>query len=190
MSVKEAGAPGALVRLPKVFLMTAQIEETALKRPISVARTRTGVSVRKTVAPFALRCGAILIDYILLVSVIVISSLVSRSFGGVAQAAGDPTDILGLIIAALVAILNFGILPGLRGWTIGKWATGLRIEGAHGQPFGIGMSLVRHFLGYPLSILTLGLGFLLAILNRRGRTLHDLLAGTVVVRDEIAFDSD
>jgi len=170
--------------------MTAQIEETALTRPISAARTATGGSVKTTVAPFPLRCGAILIDYIVVVSVIVISSLLSHSLGSGGQSASDSTATLGLLIAVLVAILNFGILPGLRGLTIGKWATGLRIEGSHGQPIGIGRSLVRHFVGYPLSMLPLGLGFLLAIVTPRGRTLHDLLAGTVVVREEIAFDND
>jgi uncharacterized RDD family membrane protein YckC len=48
---------------------------------------------------------------------------------------------------------------------------------------GIGRALVRHFLGYPLSFLILGLGFLIAALTVSGRGLHDMIAGTIVVRE-------
>jgi len=48
---------------------------------------------------------------------------------------------------------------------------------------GIGRAFLRHFVGYPLSAFTLGLGFIIAALNPRGRGLHDLIAGTIVIRD-------
>jgi uncharacterized RDD family membrane protein YckC len=41
--------------------------------------------------------------------------------------------------------------------------------------------LLRHLIGYPLTILTVGLGFLFSIFNARGRALHDYLAGTTVI---------
>jgi uncharacterized RDD family membrane protein YckC len=44
--------------------------------------------------------------------------------------------------------------------------------------------LLRHTIGYTLSFLVFGLGFLFAAFDSRGRTLHDMLAGTVVVRSE------
>jgi uncharacterized RDD family membrane protein YckC len=43
---------------------------------------------------------------------------------------------------------------------------------------------VRHLIGYPLSFIIFGLGFLLAALDSQGRALHDLLAGTLVVRSD------
>jgi uncharacterized RDD family membrane protein YckC len=43
--------------------------------------------------------------------------------------------------------------------------------------------MLRHTVGYLASLVTLGLGFLLAAFNREGRALHDLIAGTVVVRE-------
>ena len=85
----------------------------------------------------------------------------------------------------IVSVLNFGVLPGLSGRTAGKWATGLRVERVDGRDIGVGRALVRHFAGYPLSFLTLGIGFLVAAINARGRTLHDLVADTVIVREEI-----
>jgi uncharacterized RDD family membrane protein YckC len=38
-------------------------------------------------------------------------------------------------------------------------------------------------VGYPLSLVTLGIGFLLVAVSVHGRGLHDIIAGTVVVRE-------
>jgi uncharacterized RDD family membrane protein YckC len=127
----------------------------------------------------------LLIDYIVLIAIVAISSMLARVLGGSARVAGSSTETIGLVVVVLVAITNFGVLAGVWGQTIGKWATGLRIERTSGQGIGIGRAFLRHFIGYPLSILTLGIGFLIAAVNSRGRTLQDLIADTVVVRDEI-----
>jgi uncharacterized RDD family membrane protein YckC len=113
------------------------------------------------------------------------STLIARLLGGGARSAGSSTETLGLVIVFLLAILNFGVFAGWRGQTLGKWATGLRIERKNGQDLGMARAFLRHFVGYPVSILTLGIGFLIAVVNGRGRTLHDVIADTVVVRDEI-----
>lgn len=124
-----------------------------------------------------------LIDYISLVAIVAFSTLIARMFGGGARAAGDSAETMGIIIALTVAVLNLAMLAGLTGRTIGKWATGLRIERIDGGAPGIGLASLRHFVGYPLSFLTLGLGFLLAAVTTQGRALHDLIAGTIVVRE-------
>jgi len=134
-------------------------------------------------APFPLRCGAILIDYIALVSLVVIGTLVSRMLGGGGRAAGNSAETAGVLLAFAVALLNLGVLPGLTGFTLGKWATGLRIERNGGGHLGIGRALLRHFIGYPISLALLGLGFVLAAVTVHGRGLHDMIAGTVVVRE-------
>jgi len=162
-----------------------QIEGSALL-PDKGARRRRRVKVHKTRAPFSLRCGALLIDYIVLVAVVAISTLIARTLGGGARSAGSSTETIGLVIVAFLAILNFGVFAGLGGQTVGKWATGLRIERTSGQGLSIGRAFLRHFVGYPLSLLTFGIGFLVAVVNGRGLTLQDLIADTVVVRDEIA----
>jgi uncharacterized RDD family membrane protein YckC len=134
-------------------------------------------------APFSLRCGALLIDYIILAIIIAFCTLVARPFGGSTRADGNSVETFGMIIAFVVLALNFGLLAVWRGQTLGKWATGLRIERTDGGPLEWWRVLLRHFAGYPLSLLTLGIGFLVAAFNRHGRTLHDFIAGTIVVRD-------
>lgn len=67
--------------------------------------------------------------------------------------------------------------------TLGKAALGLRVvRRREGTPIGLFRSLGRAF-GYWASALPLFLGFSMAFLLG-GRTLHDMLAGTMVVKEE------
>jgi uncharacterized RDD family membrane protein YckC len=153
---------------------------------LSAARGRVAAGARRSVparerAPFALRCGALLIDYTLAAAVVAFSTLLARLFA--ARAAADSAITVGLIVAAIVAALDLIVLPAFTGRTVGKWATGLRVERKSGEPLGFARAMLRHTIGYLASLVTLGLGFLLAAFNREGRALHDLIAGTVVVRE-------
>lgn len=134
-------------------------------------------------APFALRCGALLIDYIALISLVVLGTLFARLLGGGGRTAGSSAETAGIVMAIVMAVLNLVILPGLTGLTLGKWATGLRIERSDGGNLGILRAFLRHFIGYPLSFAFLGVGFLMAAVTVHGRGLHDIIAGTIVIRE-------
>lgn len=159
--------------------MTARVETTPALRATTTEPHLRG----RFRAPFALRCGALLIDYVLFALIMTLSTIVARLMGGGARMAGGSTEKLGIIITIIVAVLDLGVLAGLTGQTVGKWTTGLRIERVDGELPGIGIALLRHFVGYPVSFLPLGLGFLIVVVMPSGRALHDLLAGTIVVRD-------
>lgn len=133
-------------------------------------------------APFLLRCGALLIDYILLISVPVVSLLVGR-FSGIDPAKLLNSEIInaGWLIMILLALTNLVILPMFSGKSVGKFLTGLRIVNTDGNLPSFTTIMIRHLLGYPITILTAGLGFLLALFNRKGRALHDFAAGTIVI---------
>ena len=162
--------------------MTARLERAVITRSTTKTGTRRQL-VEKRLAPFSLRCGALLIDYIILAAILASSTLVARMFGGGARAAGSSAETVGIVVAIAAAILDLGVLAGLTGRSIGKWATGLRIERNSGEDIGLGRICFRHFVGYPLSFLTLGLGFLIAAMTSRGRALHDFIADTIVLRD-------
>ncbi|MBB2168986.1 RDD family protein [Gluconacetobacter aggeris] len=87
-------------------------------------------------------------------------------------------EILQLLLPALYYILFES--SRLQG-TPGKRACHMRVADLHGQRIGIGRAALRYF-GHFLSVLTLGLGFLMVVWTRRKQTLHDLLAGTCVIR--------
>jgi|ERR1051326_316813 uncharacterized RDD family membrane protein YckC len=161
--------------------MTPNVQRAKPASRSGSLRSESHVRVRYR-APFALRCGALLIDYILLVLILTFSIMIARLMGGGARMAGGTAEKIGLIVTALVALLDFGLLAGIYGQTVGKWTTGLRVERTDGRLPGIGRILLRTFVGYPISLLLFGLGFLLAAVNPSGRALHDLIAGTVVVR--------
>ena len=163
--------------------MTANVESRPLPKSSEAARAQIEAHVERFRAPFSLRCGALLIDYIVLAGIVAFSTLIARFFGGGARLAGGTVETMGFMIAVGFTLLNFVLLTAWRGQTIGKWATGLRIEQMDGRDLSVVRALLRHLVGYPLSFLTGGLGFLVSIFNAQGRALHDFVAGTVVVRD-------
>lgn len=69
------------------------------------------------------------------------------------------------------------------GWmaTIGKRAMGLVVQGVDGRQLSFSRASIR-WVGRWASGLLLGFGYLLALFNEKRQTLHDLLAGTVVVQ--------
>jgi len=161
--------------------MPAKVESGRASRP-PAKRVESYVRVRYR-APFALRCGAILIDYILLALILTFSTIAARMMGGGARLAGGTAEKVGIFFTLVAAVLDLGVLAGLTGKTLGKWTTGLRLERTDGSRPGIGWALLRHFVGYPVSLLLFGIGFLMAIVVPTGRALHDFIAGTVVIRE-------
>ena len=161
--------------------MTADIQTAPPPLVATTHRHESHVRVRYR-APFALRCGALLIDYIVLALVLTFSIMIARLMGGGARLAGGTAETVGIVLTLIVAVADLGVMAGITGRTIGKWTTGLRIEHLNGGPPGIIRALVRHVIGYPLSLIPFALGFLIVTVSSSGRALHDYLAGTVVVR--------
>jgi len=65
--------------------------------------------------------------------------------------------------------------------TLGKMALGIRVTDLDGNRIGFGKATGRHFAKY-LSALILGIGYLMAAFTERKQALHDMLAGTLVLR--------
>ena len=146
---------------------------------------RAAVNFERLRAPFSLRCGALLIDYIIVVGVLALATLLARVFADGRRGSAFFLTA-GYVATAAVAFLNFVVIANLSGRTLGKWLAGLRIERRDGEALSVRRALLRHLVGYPLTLLTLGLGFLVSAFDPKGRALHDWLAGTVVVRSRAA----
>jgi uncharacterized RDD family membrane protein YckC len=67
--------------------------------------------------------------------------------------------------------------------TLGKMALGIRVTDLDGNRIGFGKATGRYFAKI-LSALILGIGFLMVAFTQRKQGLHDILAGTLVVRGE------
>jgi uncharacterized RDD family membrane protein YckC len=136
----------------------------------------------KVSAPFILRCGALLIDYIVIIAVPVITLLllvlIQGDGGGKVAGVSNST---GWLLGILVYVANFFVLPLVNGQTIGKMLTGIRIVKLNGSPVNVGSLLLRQVLGFLFTVFTGGIGFLVAAFSRSGRALHDYIAGTTVI---------
>ena len=86
-------------------------------------------------APFLLRLGAVLIDYILVVALPVLSLLMARAMGyDGARLTGNELNTVGWSAAVLLGITDIIVLPFFTGQTIGKMLTGLRVVRGDGRP--------------------------------------------------------
>ena len=162
--------------------MSARVERTIPARSIKSEQVVVNFDAEQLRAPFLLRCGAVLIDYIILIASPVLSLVIGRLMEV------ESTKLLhsnvantGWLIMVLLALTNFVFLPLLIGQSVGKMLTGLRVVKKDGSAPSLGSLCLRHLIGYPLTALTLGLGFFLSMLNEKGRALHDFIAGTVVI---------
>lgn len=159
-------------RAGKLIPATIMIDENVI----------SGFDAEKLKAPFLLRCGALLIDYIIIIAIPVTSLLLGRSIGNDgAKLLNSEINSVGLLIMILLTLTNFLIFPMFSGQTIGKMLTGLRIVRLDGGTPGFALIILRHFIGYPITILTGGIGYIVSIFNKKGRALHDVLSGTVLV---------
>ncbi|CAN5883105.1 MAG: RDD family protein [Acidobacteria bacterium] len=162
--------------------MNARVERAVPAKAVRTEQVIVDFAAERLKAPFLLRCGAILIDYILLIFIPVSSLLIGRLMNiESSKLLNSEISNTGWLIMVLLALTNFVIFPMFSGQSIGKMLTGLRVVRTDGNIASFSQLLVRHSIGYLLTIATVGLGFLFSILNPKGRALHDFLAGTVVV---------
>ncbi|HKX84752.1 MAG TPA: RDD family protein [Pyrinomonadaceae bacterium] len=133
-------------------------------------------------APFILRCGALIIDYVVVVVVPVFMLLLGRLTGDSGSSLLDgELNNAGWLIAILLALSNSLLLPMYSGQTLGKMVTGIRVvrlDGGHANP---GTILFRQIVGGLFFVFSATLSFVFSIFSGKGRALHDYIAGTVVI---------
>ncbi|MDX2231478.1 MAG: RDD family protein [Leptolyngbyaceae cyanobacterium bins.349] len=67
--------------------------------------------------------------------------------------------------------------------TFGKQTVGIRVTDLHGERLSFSRATGRHFAKW-LSIMSFFIGFIMAAFTKKRQALHDLLAGTVVVKQD------
>jgi uncharacterized RDD family membrane protein YckC len=94
----------------------------------------------------------------------------------------EARGITGPILAGVLILfaVYHALSHGLAGATLGKRVMGIRVVGPDGARPGLGRSAFRAVAAL-VSLFALGMGVVLAILTRSGRSFHDLLARTWVV---------
>lgn len=105
-------------------------------------------------------------------------NLLTTSFWGVEVRRALPATIA---LAVLAFCYAFGFLA-VAGRMPGQGIIGLRVVRAGGGAIRPGQAL-RWVLGFPLSVVLFGLGFVPIVFAREHRAMHDLIAGTAIVYD-------
>lgn len=139
-------------------------------------------------ASFITRALALALDLaVTLVAVLLVSWLLFTTTDVIDRAAGS----------ALSLVVTLGILIGIpitvetltRGRSLGKWAAGLRVVRDDGGPIRARHALIRGLLAVPELYWTFGsVALITSLLNRRGKRVGDLLAGTYVIRERSPRD--
>ena len=161
--------------------------ETTVPRKAAVRPERRevvlGFSPQTVHAPFLLRCGALLMDYVLVILAPVAFLFLGRFFGedGAALINGELNNA-GWLIAIVIGVADLILLPVVSGQSVGKMIAGLHIVAIDGTPVRFKNILIRQTLGYFLTLITLGLGFFFSAFSRSGRSLHDVVSRTVVIK--------
>lgn len=138
----------------------------------------TAKSAQTTIAlhaGFWRRVGAYFIDsVVIMVGAFVV--LFALSFAGerVMRAAGL---LVLLLMAGYFIIMHSSPVQA----TVGKMLMGVKVTDGNGHRIGAGRATGR-FFGLFLSSITLGIGYALAGVTARRQALHDMVAGTLVVR--------
>src|SRR5687768_16944207 len=157
---------------------------------VNADRVRASVNVEGVVdfnpaavtAPFALRCGALLADYLLVIVIPAGFLLISRASGNAgSNLINSGFNDIGWLTGLLIAFVSFLLLPIATGKSFGKMAAGLRIVTKDGREPSVRRMAVRQLVAGVLFILTGGLSFLFSALNSSGRALHDYITGTMVI---------
>jgi uncharacterized RDD family membrane protein YckC len=141
------------------------------------------VQLQGRYAGFVTRIGGFVIDMIVLLGLFALGGQVLEFLVGALSGAEFTLrdyPVLSVIGLVLWALLYCAYPLGVSGRTLGMAIVGVRAVRDDGSHLGSGRAVVR-VLATPLSFLLLGLGFLLVLLRRDRRALHDLIGGTAVV---------
>lgn len=85
-------------------------------------------------------------------------------------------------ISFLIGLFYFALLESSeRGATVGKMAMGLRVVTDKGERLSFANAVGRYFAKI-VSALILGIGFIMIAFTDRKRGLHDMIAGTLVIK--------
>jgi uncharacterized RDD family membrane protein YckC len=136
-------------------------------------------------ADWRARCSAFMLDYILTLLApaltLVLAVYIKRRWAS--PTAATAVVVIGYLATAVVIFFNYVHFYLRRGQSFGKRFMGVRVVRIDGRPIDYQTAVLRHILGYPLSVLFFGLGIVWMLWDGRRQGWHDKVAKTVVVRE-------
>jgi uncharacterized RDD family membrane protein YckC len=129
---------------------------------------------------FWIRVVAYIIDGILLT---IVYGIVARLLGiDIFEPDWRHYDPMGNLLSLVISWLYFALLESsVRGATVGKMAMGLRVVTSDGQRLSF-MNATGRYFAKILSAIILFIGFIMVAFTDKKRGLHDMIAGTLVIK--------
>jgi uncharacterized RDD family membrane protein YckC len=141
-----------------------------------------GVVVDARAASFAVRMLSGLIDAFAIYTVATLLIFAAAAVGTSASERAATVALLVTVVFVLV-VLPVGVETLTRGYSLGKYALGIRIVRDDGGPIRFRQALVRGLLGVlELWMTAGGLAVVVTFFNSRGKRLGDIMAGTYALR--------
>jgi uncharacterized RDD family membrane protein YckC len=151
---------------------TAASLDTSIQRPFYTDSqpVSTG-TLSASYASFGQRVAASIID-------VVLTFVFGLVIGFIFFPYGDGSSFLGFVFGL---VYKAGMESSSMQGTLGKKAVGLQVIDAQGNRISFSRALGRYFAAY-LSAILLGIGYLMALFTGKRQTLHDMMAGTYVIK--------
>lgn len=132
-------------------------------------------------AGFGLRYGAWMFDFLITLIAIMVFTFIVTAVSHRSVVGSNRDLLIVALLTALLFVLNFVALAGSNGQSAGMRILGIYIVRVDGKPFTMKDAVLRHLVGYPLSMLSFFLGFLWVLWDPRQQGWHDKIARTIVV---------
>ncbi|HUU30093.1 MAG TPA: RDD family protein [archaeon] len=145
---------------------------------------------RMEYAGFWIRVVAFLIDIVIILAWIVLITWIDWTWGIVPGLSGNGNiiDFICYIVIGPIAALYIPYMEAssLQA-TLGKLALKIKVTDLHGDRISFTRALGRGLGKWVLSLCCLGIGFIVAALTEKKQALHDILAGTLVIKEKEKF---
>ena len=151
--------------------------------PTKLSPTERAVEMQGRFAGSVSRFLAFLLDQFIIGAIFTIGALVVQTAIQVVFRSSFEIDDAGITVVIAFALWWFAYTAGslaATGRTIGKAVLGIMVVGADGTKV-TGRQASLRTLAFPLSFLLLGVGFLIGLVRRDRRELHDLIGRTGVI---------
>ena len=171
----------------------SQYQSAAIASTDATAARMAVTRMEVSYGGFWIRFVAFIIDlFVVGIVVFPVSAFIMVITGGIPRIMGGDVQFRGLWFLGLMVrgvfntlvswIYEAALESSSRQATLGKMALGLKVTDLYGNRISFVRATGRHFAKY-LSGLILGVGYIMAGFTERKQALHDMIAGTLVVRD-------
>ena len=174
--------------LPGTFIRKPGMDDYKEAHEIEEIRDLMGFAVQQTApqyfASFDQRLMAWAIDFFIIATLYAV--LIFLSFLFLQQQSVRVVLLVGMAVLIPLTKLIYNIFADASKTqgTIGKKLMDIKVSDLNGQRVNLSTSLVRN-LAKIISTITFGIGYVYSFFNKKQQCLHDVMAGTLVMKDRL-----